>query len=199
MADILKAMEAHVAETGDVKTVCDYLYQQHFQEYLGDVQELYRRIKADRRVITDAELEQILTELPLNLFMVSEGLNSIRLEAEVLKLRNKEKRIEFSRSYAEQFESVKMSATDRKDAISTSVNFDMIGSESLLAVYSSVITRVENEISFARELIMSAKKIWDSRRSTERVNPVSEQLPSDDSQPNLPVYRKDTGGSAYIK
>ena len=37
----------------------------------------------------------------------------------------------------------------------------------------TLITRVDSEISFSRELIMSAKKIFDARRNTEQVNPIN--------------------------
>ena len=51
-----------------------------------------------------------------------------------------------------------------------------------------VVLRVEGEISFCRELIMAAKKIWDGRRDAEGANPIHTDVSPEDTYDNLPVY-----------
>ena len=65
----------------------------------------------------------------------------------------------------------------------------------LILAYDNLITRVEKEMSYSRELIMSAKKIYDVRRNTEQSNPVSEVS---SKQNDLPDYYSSTSGKQYI-
>ena len=65
----------------------------------------------------------------------------------------------------------------------------------LILAYDNLITRVEKEMSYSRELIMSAKKIYDARRNTEQSNPVSEV---NSKQNDLPDYYSSTSGKQYI-
>ena len=144
----------------DTKAVLDFyesLYDKEFSEQFISVQKMFKRYKSSDKPITDTELEDILTGLPLELFSIAEKLNSLRLSEQVVKLKSRDKKItpELKEEYA-----------------------------ILDSVYSSVIERVENQISFSRELIMGAKKIWDARRKTESMNPVtppkSKELPEYD-------------------
>ena len=148
---------------------CDMIYQQQFASYFSTMRDLYDKLKFS--TISDSELEWAITSFPLELFKVSEALNSVRLNHEMVKLKNKEKRSKVA---------------DKSD---------MLENDILLAAYSSIITRVENEISFSREFIMGAKKVWDARRRAEASNPIGEVVPQ--TQIDLPNYMPDN--KTYIK
>ncbi len=161
------------------------LYNSTFSKYFEDIRLLSNRLSQKSRPITDEELELILSSLPLNLFEVSEKLSSLRLSIEVLKLRIKEKSKEISLHSTKGTESKRQEDGDMQ----------VIGDRVLVEAYKSVADRVENEISFCRELIMSAKKIWDARRRTEDANPVS---PKDSyNQSSIPDYN--VLNKSYIK
>ena len=49
--------------------------------------------------------------------------------------------------------------------------------------YSCLLDRIQREVSYSKELIMGAKKVWDSRRKADTSNPVSE-IPT----PKRPIY-----------
>ena len=51
---------------------------------------------------------------------------------------------------------------------------------------SGIISRVETELTFARELIMSCKKIWDRRKDTDDLIPIS-SIETD----HLPDYQEE--------
>lgn len=154
----------------------DELYSKLFGESFKDVTELYLSIDSKRKPITDSQLEWILCDLPIKLFNVSEILNNLRLEIEVIKLKKNTFKTERKKVYLE--------SKIKKSDINDYVDSDMVWHETVLSVYKSVASRVEQELSFSRELIMGAKKIWDSRRSAERSNPIGEVVPEDD----LPDY-----------
>ena len=59
---------------------CDSIYESVFAPTFAEVQKLHARMKSEQVPITDAELTYILTELPLDLFSVSESLNKLRLK-----------------------------------------------------------------------------------------------------------------------
>ncbi len=167
----------------DIESWCNNQYQDYFSEYFINVKNLYLRLKSESKPITDQELEQILTDLPLELFSVSEVLNNFKLKSELISLEvKKEKREVENRSEAS-------TQTARRDE----ANFSVIEDEFLIKAYNLIIDRVEHEISFSRELIMSAKKIWAARRDAEVV-----ALPSDKSIEDLPNYLA-TNSESYIK
>lgn len=171
-----------------VKSWVDNLYNTRFSSEFSCVSELYHAMQSKSRTISDAELEEILTDLPLRLFKVSESLNDLRLEYEVMKLKYKQKRLEQSKSLADK---KGLTATLRNELIDSALVEDNI----LLSAISSVISRVQDSISLSRELIMGAKKVWDSRRRAESANPVSEVI-SD----NIPPYSRDNfSGKQYVK
>lgn len=169
----------------------DELYQKSFGNYLKDVRNLYSKLEDKKRPITDAELEDILTTLPLQLITISEILGQFKISKEVVTLTVKQKEAEHIKN------SSATSVTQKKEEASTAV----LEYKLVQTVYASVINRVENEISFSRELIMSAKKIWDARRSTDNVNPIASVV-TDESE--LPEYAYEgrvstDGGQTYIK
>ena len=75
-----------------------------------------------------------------------------------------------------------MNKTQTADYVNRKINTAMVEYEVLHAAYVSIVTRVENEQTFAKELIMGAKKVWDSRRSADNSNPVGLVVPE------LPEY-----------
>lgn len=160
---------------------CDEIYESNFSKFFKEQRELFSRLKSKSRPITDTELEWILTEVPMNLFDVSEVLNTFQMKQEVIKLQSKQKESELIRS------STEPSDSKRREEASSKLLEDKV----LLLAYSNVISRVEKEMSYSRELIMSAKKIWDGRRTTEHSNPVGDVDPGQ----NLPDYT----GKSYIK
>lgn len=162
------------------------LYRDKFQKYFENQKELYKRMQSKSRSITDTELETILIDIPLDLFSVAEMLNTLKLQTEVLKLSIKPKIKELSQNS-------KGSTQTKRDQ---DAEMQVIGDRILIKVYESVINQVESQITFSKELIMSAKKLWDARRRTEESNPVSPVPPSED----IPEYEIDNAKSnIYIK
>lgn len=167
------------------------LYNKSFGDYLKDVKALYSLLEDTKRPISDIELENILTTLPLQLITVSEVLSQFKISKEVVVLRVKQKEAEHIKN------SSASSLTQKKEEASVAV----LEYKLVQTVYSSVINRVENEISFARELIMSAKKIWDSRRATDNINPTSNVVTDNTELPDYAYNSRISvgGGQTYIK
>ena len=150
----------------DIKSVNNYtekIYAEQFAHYFEGQRELYKRIQSKITPITDEELEWILTSIPLELFSVSEKLSQVKTEQEVIKMRNKQKETELKKLSDQTTETKKKEEAD----------YLLLENRLLLTVYTSVISRVENEISFSRELVMAAKKIFDARRNTLEASPIS--------------------------
>lgn len=159
VVDLIKAHSEVEADIMAVEDWCTELYDNKFKHYFDGIRELHSRLENKDTPITDDELSYILVDVPLVLIDASEAVSSVRLEQETLKLRNK---------------------SDSKNLSSE----DMLSRDVLLSAYTYVLGRVEREISFTRELIMGAKKIWDSRRRTDTANPVTpaQKLPEMGSQ-----------------
>ena len=182
----LKELYSQYSEDIDaVISWCDEIYQAKFASYFSKQRDLYHRLHSKQHPITDSELEQILTEIPLDLFSVSEVLSQFRISQEVVKLRTTQKKADIVNS------SIESTLTKRQEVASLSILEDKL----LQTAYSTVIERVEHEMTFSRELIMGAKKIWDSRRQAEESNPVGEVVPGSD----LPEYNRNTAGKTYIR
>ena len=172
------AAAAHKQNEQDVISWCDEIYTATFSEYFDTERKLYKRLKDSARPITDSELENILTTLPLQLFAASEALSQLKIRSEVVKLDIKDK------LYQQEKVSPGSTVTARKEDAAYSVLADQL----LQVAYTNIIDRVEKEISYSREVIMAAKKIWDSRRNTEQVAPTT-----------LPDYKSTTATKAYIQ
>lgn len=167
----------------DVDAWIDEHYTQTFSKYFDPVRKLLARMGDSFKPITDDELEEILSYVPLELFAVSEKLNDIKARVEVIKLRIKQDR---RSNYLSSDESSK--ADKQADA-----NYSVAEDEMLLHLYTSLIERVDNEISASKELIMSAKKIWTSRREAENVANAAKNT-------DLPDYSDiDSSKQSYIK
>lgn len=178
MIDLKKELEnaVNVAHE-DIESVNEFyisLYESYFSSYFSESHILFERLSSKEHPITDEELSWILISLPIRLFEVSEELNKQKLAHEVLKMKYKEKESEYIKL------STAKTVTQKKDEAA----LQMIGDSLVLYVYVFLISRVESEISFSRELIMGAKKIWDARRKTDSVMPVGEVETSNSSLPN---------------
>lgn len=135
-------------------------YQNYFAPYFKGEVEIYRELKSnDTATISDATLEWILTYLPLELFSVSEQLSKLKTKQEVIRLHIKEEEDKFVQDPVNSA----MSVTARKEKAALLTAEDKL----LVDIYSNIADRVGREISFSRELIMSAKKIWDARRAVD--------------------------------
>jgi len=189
MSDLYKVIEEYESDSAVIKNFCDELYDNLFAEHFTQVKYLYTRLKSEIQPITDEELEYILTLFPMELISVAENLNKLRLDAQVVKLKNKEK-VEAIRTQAvAEAAALAMNKVETQEHVSHKISESLIEYEILLAAYTSVITRVENEQTFSKELIMGSKKIWDSRRAGEAVNPVEPVTPE------LPEYNR----QQYVK
>lgn len=166
-------------DISQVKKYSDEIYDSLFEDKFSFARGLYRSLQDTNKPISDSELEYILIEVPLLLFEVSESLNSLRLTYETIKLRSKKSKFEFDKLLKEDG----FSSTERNQLCQQHVIDDNL----ILSIYSSIISRVESEISFSKELVMSAKKIWDRRKETETVH--------NTGVPDLPEY---TGPNTYI-
>ena len=173
------SLNKHKNDLEDIANWCDSTYLDNFKSYFEPVKTLFVRFKSNTRPITDEELEEILTLVPLNLFSVSEVLSKVKAQMEVISLRIKQEKHEvLSNSQA-------TSQAAKKEEAAASV----IEDEILLKAYSTLIERVESEISFSRELIMSAKKIWTARKQAETIGVPAENL--DTTHEDLPDYMVD--------
>lgn len=182
MDKLSEVIDKYSVDMDAIQKFSDDLYDENFAENFKEVRELYKRMKSKVHPITDEELEYILTVFPMELFSVAERLNKIRLNCEVVKLKNKET-LEAIRSAAIiDANQLEMNKTQTADYVNRKINTAMVEYEVLHAAYVSIVTRVENEQTFAKELIMGAKKVWDSRRSADNSNPVGLVVPE------LPEY-----------
>lgn len=178
----------------DIESWVDEQYDRFFISCFDKVNQIHSSMKSHTRQISDSELEWILTELPMELFSISENLNKIRLDAEVIKLRKKSIRRDVDGKFAIKAKDEKLTKSEIKNL----VDAEMVEHDILSSAYSSLIARVESEISFSRELIMGCKKIWDARRKTETSNPISEVVPN--TGDNMPsYYNSDRYHEPYIR
>jgi hypothetical protein len=175
------------AEINDVTKWCNDFYDKTFAQYFTKSRELYKRLNSNTRPISDNELNYILIDLPITLFDASETLSQTKVSLEVIKLKAKEQATELMKSIDAK------TITEKKNTAAT----QMIDANLLIMAYESVIGRVENEIKYSQELIMGAKKVWDSRRRTESSNPVGLVDPISTKQDinKLPDYKTPIFGS----
>lgn len=184
--DLHKALQNVSNDIKEVNAWAEGEYNRYFSQYFEGESELYQKLKKSKSQITDEELEWVLTDLPLELFAVSEQLSKLKTTQEVIKLHIKETEQNYIKLHTEGSE------TKRKEQASELTAEDRL----LVTVYDSIIDRVSRQITFSKELIMSAKKIWDSRRSAET------PLPAAKTKDELPAYDyvgKDSfEGKSYI-
>ena len=181
--DIEKALDNLAADSETALKFCEDSYNSHFGDYFSEARDMFKRLASKTRPITNEELQWILIDLPIKLFEVSEKLNSFRVLYEVAKINLKQREIEVGSDDTAK----SMKATERKEYVAAQTAGDKI----IITLYDSIIDRVEREISYCRELIMGAKKVWDSRFKTDIVNPISEV------SENLPSYTE-TKSKSYV-
>lgn len=165
MSDISRAVDALKEDFASADNLVNEIYEKYFSRYFKRESDLYAKFRDADDPITDAELEWILISLPLDLKMVANALAQFKQHNEIVKLKIKQRK------------SAKLDNADGMDEEYKLMNI----------IYTSVITRVELEISFSKELIMGAKKVWDARRSGDSA-PVGEVSPR---VPSLPDYSQD--------
>lgn len=150
-------------DSNEVAEWADKMYNELFSKYFNLIEEVHLELQDKLVQISDTSLSHILLDLPIELINVSEDLATFKLRCESIKLDIKQR----EQSLVESSEL--LTKTAKEEAAAKAVAEDKL----MLKATAIIIERVEREISFARELIMSAKKIWDARRRTENVNPVN--------------------------
>lgn len=192
--DIQDVYASHKEDIDSVTGWVNEEYQRCFEEHFAPVRGLYTRMKSASHPATDAELERILTEIPLEMFAAAEALSQYKLAKAVLKINIKKKAQDVAATSDEK------TATARQAEGAAAVLDDQI-LESAMAV---LIDRADRELELARELIMGAKKVWDGRRGAESLGMT--QAPPDEIPPysrsgstgTPPPYHGNTT-SQYIK
>jgi len=164
MGDISRAIDILKEDFESADNLVGEIYNKYFSRYFKKESDLYDKFRNADNLITDTELEWILISLPLDLKMVANALAQFKQHNEIVKLKIKQR---------------KSTKQDNEDGMDEEFKLMNI-------IYTSVITRVELEISFSKELIMGAKKVWDARRSSE-MTPVREIVPEQE----LPEYQID--------
>lgn len=171
--NISEVLARHDADVKDVTEWCDGIYNTTFAPLFNKVDELYMQMKSESTVISNEQLEWVLTQFPLELYTISEQVNKLKMECEVIKLKNKELRQKQSKQPNDAFD-----ATPRL----------ILENEVILTAYNAVISRVDSKLLYSREFIMGAKKVWDSRVKSTNSNPigeVSETQPLPNYAPNI--------------
>ena len=184
MIDLNARMNAVSEDVDAVSGWCSQKYDERFGAYFSEARKLFNELQSKRDKIPDSDLEWILMSLPVKLFDASERLAEIRVQYETIKLTTK--RAENAAYNEARSSGIKQAEAKEYSAIRVAED------KLLMTAYSSIIDRVESEMSFCRELIMSAKKIWDARRKTELANPISEVS-------ELPEYTPDQKKKSYVK
>lgn len=184
MKNLDEVLDKYKQNADEVDKWAEAQYQVYFAEHFKKLNELYARLKSSNNPVTDEELEWILTWLPLELISVSEKLSKMKTIQEAIKTQLKQKETE-----RVELLSNEMSATKAKEAVGVELADDKL----LVSVYDIIYERVTRQNTFAKELIMSSKKIWDARRNAEQPMP---SIPSEDPQ-ELPEYNGKP--STYIK
>lgn len=185
--DVLKEYKT---DTDAVVAFSEELYQP-FKEDFAMVDKMYDKMNETPSKVTDDELEEIMTALPLKIIHVSSGLSQIQLRKEVVKLKNKDKKQSIREEIEEKYEDylAPMSKTEQKAFVDAKVEQELTAYNILLTAYDSVINRLNTEISFSRELIMSCKKVWDARRAAEAPMISNPKDRNQSSPNNIPDYR----------
>lgn len=170
MLDIINATTEGMDELDDW---CESIYEETFQPYFDEVNDFYKKIeKSEWHPISDSDLEMILTTLPLKLFGVTESIHRLRTHHGIMKANAK-------RGMKSVENEADLKAT--KEAMMAVAN-----------AYENVIARAEREVMFCKELIMTAKKMWDARKRSESAMPIGEVVTPDNSD-KLPGYVNNGG------
>lgn len=167
------------SEFNDMDTWLKDRYDSDFKHYFEEQKNIHKRILNSESKITNEELEHVMIDIPLMLIEVAERVNKYKLRIEAIKLNMKRRQL---KSKDEDFSKDEAAMGEIDDKL-------------LVAAYQMLIQRVEKEMSYTRELIMGAKKVWDSRKNGTSVAPVIPEEPQDPIA-GLPDYRMN--GRSYI-
>ena len=160
----------------------DDQYTSNFSEYFDEMDDLYESLNNSHNPITDKQLEMILVDIPLKLYTVAEVLNKYKIKIEYMKLNISKKKREFIKN------SELKTKTEKLESANASVEDD----EFIVKCYQLVVDRVDRQLAYARELIMSAKKIWTARKDAEKIVSVVDQTKINTDLPEF-------DGKTYIK
>lgn len=189
MSSIDETLAMYKEDMESVESWCNDLYQDKFASVFEEIRGLYEQLADKRDKISDDALESILTDTPLGLFTISERLNALRTNREVGKLKMREKESDVRRECIRRLDEQGKDAGFSRSDVSAIVKDAIINDQIVIVALDGVINRVENEISFSRELIMSAKKIWDRRKNTENVNPIGPVAPEYQELPDYDEFK----------
>lgn len=164
MSSIANAIAALSDDFKAADELVDEIYTKYFDTYFHKETELCQKFRVEDVSISDKELEWILISLPLDIKMASSSLAQFKQHNEIVKLKIKQRKGKTKDT----------SETETEDNLDEELKLMSI-------IYTSVITRVEMDIAFSKELIMGAKKVWDARRR-------SEDAPVGEIPPELPDY-----------
>lgn len=170
---------SHMEDFQEIDTWLSKRYDSTFKQYFEGQRNIHKRILNSDTKITNEELEKIIIDIPLMLIEVAEEINKYKLRIESLKLNMKSRQIAMKHS------------VENLDEIEV----ENLNNKLLIAAYQMLIQRVEKEMSYSRELIMGAKKVWDSRINSDTIIPTG---PVDRTDPlaGLPDYK--IRGKEYI-
>lgn len=167
MSDISKALASLEDDFTSADNLVNDIYDRYFSTYFKRESEMYLKFQDSDVPITDGELEWIITVLPLELKSVAGALAQFRQHNEIVKLKIKQRK------------------NAKKDPEDIDDEYKL-----MTIIYSAVISRVESEMTFSKELIMGAKKVWDARRNSEsapikEINTDNDELMDYPNNPNL--------------
>ena len=185
MIDLSYIVDGLQQDVNEIIDWSDDLYASNFGMYFQDQKKYYDLLTSNKRPATDQELEDMLTTIPLQLFSAFEARSKFKITETIIRFKMKDKEIE-SISHS----SYTSDSKKKEEAANNTIEYKFV-----LDIYGAILERVDREISYSRELIMACKKIWDSRRSTDASNPVSEVVPPEIDLPNYSPYKPNT----YIK
>lgn len=149
--------------------------KQYIDEIHDEFCEIYRLADAmnnSRKPISDEDLEYVLIDLPLKLFTASEYLAKLSSVVEALKLENIQKEADIRKDINESIDLGRMKCTQHE--LKLSIEVALAENKASIICLNRVIKQIEKQLTYCRELIMSAKKIWDARRRTEAIIPINE-------------------------
>lgn len=158
--DISNATASLLEDFEAADHLTDEIYNKYFAKYFKLTSDLESKFNDTDVPIADSQIERILVEVPLNLYLVSANLAQFKQHNEIVKLTNKQR---------------------KKAKLEEDIDFEY---QLMSIIYNSVIDRVESQITFTKELIMGAKKVWDARKRTEVAVPIKER----DASVDLPPY-----------
>lgn len=184
--DLQNALNNISKDINEVNEWAESEYSRYFAPYFKGEVELYEKLKSSDDPISDDELEWILTDLPLELFSVTEQLSRLKTAQEVIKLHIKQVEREYVKT-----STAESSETKKKEAAAAQTEEDRL----LVTIYDQIAERVSRQMTFSKELIMSAKKIWDARRSDGI--PLPEVTTTQEAQVDLPDY--DIKKNVYVR